>query len=126
MKIKQILSEAKELDYVSASKVFNSKIKSMGIKARPLQPGDLESAEENRNGDKLIELGVVKIDTSKLGAMSPVFEKAQVEVKALYGKPDEKSGPVIVMLLEWNWKHPSGSNGYSIRDSFFNGKWVGY
>lgn len=112
----------KPLDFVEAAKVFNDKIKSLGIKCRPLTPGDLESADSNKNNDKVVEVDKIKIDTKKLGAFGPVFKTAGLIVNAVYGETNQ----AMIMILEYQWEHPSGSNGYRIRDSYWDGKWVGY
>lgn len=112
----------KPLDFVTAAKEFNKKLKSMGVKARPLTPGDLESADATVKGDSVVVVDEIKINPKTLGALAPVFEFIDLKVTAIYGEVNQ----VIVLLLEYQWQHPSGSNGYSVRDSFWDGKWVGY
>ena len=114
----------KDLSPADAAKEFNAKIKSYGIKAKQLVAKDLDPSFVNFNskGDISAVVDVIKIDPKTLGAMAPVFTAVELTITAVYGE----SNQAIIMVLEYHWSHPSGSNGMSIRDSFWNGKWVGY
>jgi hypothetical protein len=115
----------KDLSPADAAKEFNAKVKSYGIKAKKLEATDLAPTLDNNNlkdGDVSVKVDVINIDPKTLGAMAPVFTAVELTIHAVYGE----SNQAIIMVLEYHWSHPSGSNGMSIRDSFWNGKWVGY
>jgi hypothetical protein len=114
----------KDLSPSDAAKEFNAKIKSLGIKADKVDAVDFDgtTSKASNTGDNHLKVDTIKIDPKTLGAMAPVFTEIELVINAVYSE----SKQAIVMILEYHWSHPSGSNGLRIRDSFYDGKWVGY
>jgi hypothetical protein len=62
---------------------------------------------------------VVCVDN--LGLLKNLFTHMSVHVHVWVHEGDE---PSAVIRLEFNWKHPSGSNGHSVFHQFSDGRWV--
>lgn len=112
---------SKELSATDAAKEINDKFKKLGIKAK-VTASDLEAAEANRHSDKVYDLDLIRINPNDLGAFAPVFKNIKLEPTVVYGQANN----AMVLLLKYSWEHSTGSNGYTIRDTYANGKWLGY
>jgi hypothetical protein len=111
-----------ELPLADAVDEINKKLTSFGISNVSITTKQMKSIKPNKNGDLALSLDKIKIDPKSLGVLAPVFDKIDLVITTIYNEANQ----AMVLVLDYKWSHPSGSNGYSIRDSFWNGKWVGY
>jgi len=117
-----ILEKAnKELSASEAAKEINAKFKKLGINAK-VTASDLEQAEANKHSDKVFDLDLIRINPKDLGAFAPVFKNIKLEPTVV----SNLGTNAMVLVLKYSWEHPTGSNGYTIRDTYVNGKWLGY
>ena len=69
--------------------------------------------------EKYVSIGKVDIDTKKIGLLSPVFVKIDLEVSV--GYCEERN--VADIILQYHWDHRRGSNGYSVYFEYRDEEW---
>lgn len=105
-KLKTILQEADVQDWDpvvinTTTGEINKKLKSCGIPA----------TYYGKPTPKPKMILKTKIDPKKLGMFAPIFDEIELEVHAQIF-PDNPHAAIIKLL--YAWKHPSGSNGYTL------------
>jgi hypothetical protein len=58
---------------------------------------------------KVVEIGRMSIDPDSLGLASFAFRSMEVKIKAA------ADGQFVLIILDYSYEHPSGSNGYEVR-----------
>lgn len=109
--VKKALNEATPLDSSAKENIaaMEQHLSSLGIK---IKISDLSPK------GKLHELKVIDINPKSVGIMAPMFKKIELEISAVLFA-DFNGGRLV---LQYNYEHPTGSNGYTVRCDFVDGK----
>ena len=114
--VSDILKEGvKELTKTDARNEINKKLKFLGI--------DGVTVSDKNLTDTFTVVKKIKIDPKLTGPISPVFKSIELEIRTAYGENYYTKENIAAIALEYSWQHPRGSNGYTIKYTYTDGKW---
>lgn len=92
---------------------INKQLSFIGILGVKVSEKDISDDEKFKSVKK------INIDPKLVGPLSSVFEKIDVEIKVACSS---ELG-IGEILLKYRWKHPRGTNGYTVRLRYDKNKW---
>ncbi len=108
-KLKKLLKEEIAIDDINSH--INTLLRSYGFKTKvKLNARDIE-----KYSNKVLKVGFETINIDKLDKLKPVFSR-DIEVTIKVGANPEKNQ--IAVVLEYQWVHSHGSNGYTTQFRF--------
>jgi len=120
MKLKDLITE--QINQAQAEKIMTSKLKEIGLTSFA-KIGLTTVKNAYKTSGSSTQVTSQNIPPKSLGLVAPMFKEIKITVN--FAASAEGGEFRAKITINYDYKHPSGTNGYSMYSLYSNGKWTG-